>query len=290
MSALSIIVFSVIYVAALVFSFIKNRLPKKFVLLGVEYGHAFKDLDKNGKITRVVIYIFTTLFSIFQVVLPPLTVFYWQWTKIPHWFIFLLVYIVTIIIWLVVICDTDAGKKRYVEQRRKILEEAPLYKRTIEKLQQDPRLKVVIPLKDGIAFYFFSLPDGDYSRDATPDELYGDYKGIVKHRAKEWEKEQEEKFSTLYNCGCNDGLLASNFGIEELTEDDRDEICLFLSKEENLGLRYETYSISCEFYIEYSVTTTKTYSDGYTSESTSDKREDATGYFRCKMATRVPKK
>ena len=63
-----------------------------------------------------------------------------------------------------------------------------------------------------------------------------------------------------------------------------------LSKEENLGLRYETYSISCEFYIEYSVTTTKTYSDGYTSESTSDKREDATGYFRCKMATRVPKK
>ncbi len=290
MTTFSIVIFAFIYVGALTCLFVKKCLPQSFTLLGVEYGHKFKDLSTKGKVVHVLITIGEYLFSIVHFVLPPVTALFWNWPRMERWFLFLVVYVVSVVLWLIIFAIDGPGKRQYFEQRSKIIHESPLYIRMLEKLRENPAIVVVAPLKDGIAFYNSKLPDDFQSYDVTGECGYNEFSSFVESCASNWEREQQERFSSLYKCGCDDGLLISNFGLTELTDEDKEELCLFLSKEEGYGLKKKTYSISCEYYVDYEITTTTTYGDGHTSSSTKDKRQSSIGSFNMKIAVRKVKK
>ena len=284
MTTFSIVVFAFVYVGALTCLFVKKCLPQSFTLLGVQYGHKFKDLSTKGKVVHVLVTIGEFLFSIVHFVLPPVTALFWNWPRMERWFLFLIVYAVSVVLWLIIFAIDGPGKRQYFEQRNKIIHESPLYIRMLEKLRENAKILVVAPLKDGIAFFYNELPKGDFDYDVTGEAEYYNFEDYVKKCAKQWEQEQNEKYSSLFNCGCDDGLLASDFGLEEISEEDREEICLFLSKEEEFKIKRKTYSIHCYYYIDYEITTTTTYNDGHSTSSTKDKRESETGSFSMPIA------
>ncbi len=281
MTKSSIIIFAVIYAGALIFTLIKKNMPKTFTLLGVEYGKDFKDFTGKGKIVYTFVSIVEVLFIATHFILPPITALFWNWPRMNRWFLFLVVYVVTVVIWLLVYAADGHAKARYSEDREKILHDSPMYNGILERLRNDQNIQVVAPLRDGIAFFYQELPKVNVSQEVAFD-------GDVVLEAKRWESRIQNVYSSVHSCGCNFALLSADFGVNKLSREDRKDICLFLSKEEDLGIKNKTYTATCNCYIDYTVITKKEY-EWYSTTKSKDKRISESAEFELPIAVRKPK-
>ena len=292
----AIILFAFIYVGAIVSCVIHGYMPRKYKLFGVTYGDSFKELDRDVQIKKAIVTALVAVFSILHFVLPIYTLFK-RWTPIDHPFWFVVVYIITCIVWLFVFTNDNGGKRHYVDKIKEILNETPIYVETKRIIKEHPEYIVTLPCADGVAFFEYELPKKLAEEPVPQDWLraheheYKSFDKMVDDWCEQWEEQERARWTSVEKTPYAAKIVAADFGINTLNEEDMENMLKYLSEDEELHLKKKNHKISKCFTIDYVVTKTTERTVGIITERTVKNSDETThGYSTVELGILVREK